>query len=225
MLVPDTLDPPLCRSARMRMVSEQIVARGVIDHRVVAAMKAVPRHLFVPEELKRSAYADCPLPIGHGATISQPYIVGLMTSLISITPGDRVLELGTGSGYQAALLGVLAGEVISFERIPELATTARENLSRINITNVTIIEGDGTAHLKDYGAFDAILVTAASPTLPNYLRKSLRPDGRCVVPVGSPDSQVLMRMKNRGGQILITHHGGVRFVPLIGENAWNSENT
>ena len=207
------------------MVSEQIVARGVVEHRVIAAMKAVPRHLFVPEELKASAYADRPLPIGHGATISQPYIVGLMTNLLSITPGDRVLELGTGSGYQAALLGVLAGEVISFERIANLATTARENLSLIDINNVTVIEGDGTAHLREYGTFDAILVTAASPVLPDYLRESLRQDGRCVVPVGSPDSQILVRMKKRGGQFLITHHGGVRFVPLIGEKGWKTDNS
>lgn len=207
------------------MVSEQIVARGVVEHRVIAAMKAVPRHLFVPEELKASAYADRPLPIGHGATISQPYIVGLMTNLLSITPGDRVLELGTGSGYQAALLGVLAGEVISFERIANLATTARENLSLIDINNVTVIEGDGTAHLREYGTFDAILVTAASPVLPDYLRESLRQDGRCVVPVGSPDSQILVRMKKRGGQFLITHHGAVRFVPLIGEKGWKTDNS
>ena len=207
------------------MVSGQIAARGVIDHRVIAAMKAVPRHLFVPEELKANAYDDRPLPIGHGATISQPYIVGLMTSLLSITPGDRVLELGTGSGYQAALLGILAGEVISFERIADLATTAKENLSLVGISNVIVIEGDGTALLSDYGTFDAILVTAASPILPDYLQKSMRPDGRCVVPVGSPDSQILVRMKKRAGQILITHHGGVRFVPLIGENAWNTDSS
>jgi len=207
------------------MVSEQIIARGVVEHRVIAAMKAVPRHLFVPEKLKASAYADRPLPIGHGATISQPYIVGLMTNLLSITPGDRVLELGTGSGYQAALLGVLAGEVISFERIPNLATIARENLSLIDINNVTVIEGDGTAHLREYGTFDAILVTAASPVLPDYLRESLRQDGRCVVPVGSPDSQILVRMKKRGGQFLITHHGAVRFVPLIGEKGWKTDNS
>jgi len=207
------------------MVSTQIAGRGVGDHRILAAMKAVPRHLFVPEELKASAYADRPLPIGHGATISQPYIVGLMTNLLSITPGDRVLEIGTGSGYQAALLGVLAGEVISFERIADLAVIARENLSLIDITNVTVIEGDGTTNLGNYGTFDAILITAASPILPDYLRKSLRPDGRCVVPVGSPDSQILVRMKKRGGQFLITHHGGVRFVPLIGEKAWNADNS
>ena len=163
------------------MVSGQIAARGVIDHRVIAAMKAVPRHLFVPEELKANAYDDRPLPIGHGATISQPYIVGLMTSLLSIKPGDRILEIGTGSGYQAALLGILSGEVISFERITNLATTARENLSLIGISNVTVIEGDGTALLRDYGTFDAILVTAASPILHDYLQKSMRPAGRCAV--------------------------------------------
>jgi protein-L-isoaspartate(D-aspartate) O-methyltransferase len=206
--------------ARQEMVSTQIMARGVTDPRVVAAMRAVPRHLFVPEGWQRQAYLDTPLPIGEGQTISQPYIVALMTALLSLKSTDRVLEIGTGSGYQAAILGMLAAEVISIERIAVVAARAEEHLRQTGITNVTVLVQDGTGGYPPAAPYDAILVTAGTPTVPPPLLAQLADHGRLVAPVGGQDVQELVLIKREGDQYREYPEGAVRFVPLIGEHGW-----
>jgi protein-L-isoaspartate(D-aspartate) O-methyltransferase len=205
---------------RQRMVDLQIASRGVKDERVLAAMRSIPRHLFVPLSLRDAAYNDCPLPIGRGQTISQPYIVAVMTELLQLKPVDRVLEIGGGSGYQAAILGALAREVISIERIPEVAETARENLADAGTKNVTIVIGDGTLGYPERAPYDAILITAAAPDVPPPLIGQLAEGGRMVAPVGSRDLQELVRYTKRGGAIAREYFGGVVFVPLLGEYGW-----
>ncbi|MGB4236046.1 MAG: protein-L-isoaspartate(D-aspartate) O-methyltransferase [Methanoregulaceae archaeon] len=205
---------------RQRMVDLQIAARGVKDSRVLAAMRSVRRHLFVPLSFRDSAYNDSPLPIGSGQTISQPYIVAVMTELLRLHPGDRVLEIGCGSGYQAAILGTLAREVISIERLPEIARMARENLSREGIGNVTVVVGDGTLGYPERAPYDAILVTAAAPRVPPPLLEQLAEGGRLVAPVGSRDLQELVRCTKRDNTIDREHFGGVVFVPLLGQQGW-----
>jgi len=210
-------------SARERMVATQIVVRGVRDERVLSAMRRVPRHLFVPAEARSSAYSDYPLPIGHGQTISQPYIVAMMTSLLLLQPNDRVLEIGAGSGYQAAVLGILVREVISFERIPEVAQLARENLAHAGITNVRVVIGDGTLGFPGGAPFNGILITAATPSIPQPLVEQLAEGGRLVAPVGSRDLQELVRLTRMGHDLTRESFGGVVFVPLLGKTGGNSE--
>ncbi|NYT07679.1 MAG: protein-L-isoaspartate(D-aspartate) O-methyltransferase [Methanomicrobiales archaeon] len=205
---------------RRRMVEMQIAARGVKDERVLAAMRSVPRHLFVPLTFREGAYNDCPLPIGRGQTISQPYIVAVMTELLRLEPGDRVLEIGGGSGYQAAILGTLARDVISIERIPEVARMAEENLSETGIVNVTIVIGNGTLGYPDKAPYDAILITAAAPEVPPPLIDQLAEGGRLVAPVGSRDLQELVRCTKKEGAITREYFGGVVFVPLLGRHGW-----
>ena len=207
---------------RRRMVDLQIASRGVKDDRVLAAMRSVPRHLFVPISFREAAYNDCPLPIGRGQTISQPYIVAVMTELLQLTPGDRVLEIGGGSGYQAAILGTLAREVISIERIPDVAEMAKENLSGAGITSVTIVIGDGTLGYPAKAPYDAILITAAAPDLPPPLIDQLAEGGRLVAPVGSRDLQELVRCTKKEGAVTREYFGGVVFVPLLGEYGWQA---
>ena len=207
-------------SARERMVATQIAARGVGDEQVLAAMRRVPRHLFVPAEVRGSAYSDYPLPIGHGQTISQPYIVAMMTSLLQIQPDDRLLEIGSGSGYQAAVLGILAREVISIERIPEVAQLARKNLADAGITNVTVVIGDGTLGFPGGAPYDGVLITAATPSIPSPLVEQLAEGGRIVAPVGSRDLQELVRLTRKGHDLIRESFGGVVFVPLLGEYGW-----
>ena len=207
-------------SARERMVATQIAARGVGDEQVLAAMRRVPRHLFVPAEVRGSAYSDYPLPIGHGQTISQPYIVALMTSLLQIQPDDRLLEIGSGSGYQAAVLGILAREVISIERIPEVAQLARKNLADAGITNVTVVIGDGTLGFPGGAPYNGVLITAATPSIPSPLVEQLAEGGRIVAPVGSRDLQELVRLTRKGHDLTRESFGGVVFVPLLGEYGW-----
>jgi len=202
------------------MVQEQIQARGVTDRRVLEVMKEVPRHIFVPERLRHAAYEDTPLPIGHGQTISQPYIVALMTELLELTPNDRVLEIGTGSGYQAALLSRLAREVISIERIPALADEAGKHLTEFGADNVRVRTANGSLGVPDLGPFDAIVITAAAPDIPKSLISQLREGGRLVTPVGGPEVQTLIRVRIKDGRPVATMHGGVRFVPLIGVEGW-----
>ena len=207
-------------SARERMVATQIAARGVGDEKVLAAMRRVPRHLFVPAEVRGSAYSDYPLPIGHGQTISQPYIVAMMTSLLQIQPDDHLLEIGSGSGYQAAVLGILAREVISIERIPEVAQLARKNLADAGITNVTVVIGDGTLGFPGGAPYDGVLITAATPSIPSPLVEQLAEGGRLVAPVGSRDLQELVRLTRKGHDLTRESFGGVVFVPLLGEHGW-----
>jgi protein-L-isoaspartate(D-aspartate) O-methyltransferase len=202
------------------MVESQIAPRGVRDPRVLAAMREVPRHLFVPDSQKFAAYQDRPLPIGSGQTISQPYIVALMTALLEPAAGDTVLEIGAGSGYQAAVLGRLVARVITLERLPEIATSARERLHRLGITNVEVEVGDGTKGFPARAPYQGILITAATPEVPEPLLDQLAEGGRLVAPVGGRDVQELIRVLKHGGQVVREFHGAVCFVPLIGEFGW-----
>lgn len=207
---------------RLLMVETQIASRGIRDPGVLEAMREVPRHVFVPAELAGAAYHDRPLPIGHGQTISQPYIVALMTELLSLQPGDRVLEIGTGSGYQAAILAHLSAEVISIERIEPVAERARTLLSGIGIRNITIITGDGTEGYSPRAPYDGIIITASTPGIPPPLEKQLADGGRLVAPVGGRDMQELIRLIRHGEEIERESFGGVMFVPLIGRHGWPS---
>jgi protein-L-isoaspartate(D-aspartate) O-methyltransferase len=202
------------------MVERQIEARGVRDQRVLAAMREVPRHLFIPPPHDRDAYADCPLPIGNSQTISQPYIVALMTELLHPKPGDHVLEIGAGSGYQAAVLSVLVRDVTTVERLAPVADLARHNLAALGYNNVTVIVGDGTMGYAEHSPYDGIIITAATPEIPAPLIGQLAEGGRLVAPVGGRDVQELVVLEKLQGRISTEHHGGVRFVPLIGEHGW-----
>ena len=207
-------------AARNRMVDTQIKIRGVDDLRVLAAMRRVPRHRFVPQHLWDQAYNDYPLPIGEDQTISQPYIVALMTEALELLAGDRVLEIGTGSGYQAAVLAELAAEVYSIDRLPSLAEKARQALAELGYTNFQIRVGDGTQGWPEKAPFDAILVTAGSPQVPRPLIDQLALGGRLVVPVGDRFSQTLTRVRQTQEGIKFDYLGGCRFVRLIGKYGW-----
>jgi protein-L-isoaspartate(D-aspartate) O-methyltransferase len=209
--------------ARERMVEEQIERRGVADPHVLDAMRSVPRHLFVPDDSQYLAYADAPLPIGKRQTISQPYIVALMTELLELLGHETVLEIGTGSGYQAAILSYLARKVYSLERIEDLASKASEVLSSLNINNVEIIVGDGTQGLQEHGPYQAIIVTAAAPRVPEPLKVQLADGGRLVLPVGGQMGQVLERWLRKGDVYSHESVAPVAFVPLIGEDGWDSD--
>jgi protein-L-isoaspartate(D-aspartate) O-methyltransferase len=187
-------------------------------------MRKIPRHVFIPPPHDRSAYHDNPLPIGSGQTISQPYIVALMTELLDPGPTDRILEIGGGSGYQAAILAVLAKRVITIERIPEVADLARSNLEKLGITNAELIVGDGTLGYPAAAPYGGIIITAATPQIPKHLVDQLEEGGRLVAPVGDRDIQELIRIVKQEGRLMETHHGGVRFVPLIGRYGWEGGN-
>ncbi|HSP94963.1 MAG TPA: protein-L-isoaspartate(D-aspartate) O-methyltransferase [Thermoanaerobaculia bacterium] len=202
---------------RARMVESQIVARGVHDARVLAAMRSVPRHLFVDPVQSAQAYEDHPLPIAGNQTISQPYIVALMTELAEITPGEKVLEIGTGSGYQSAVLSLLAKQVYSVEIVPELASASAERLRRLGYSNVTVREGDGYRGWGEHAPFDAIIVTAAPDRIPGPLLDQLAPGGRLVIPVGSFFQELKVLSKDKNGQISEKDILPVRFVPMTGE--------
>lgn len=202
------------------MVETQIAGRGVRNEAVLAAMVEVPRHLFVPERLRGEAYADRPLGIGEGQTISQPYMVAIMTETLAVRPTDRVLEIGTGSGYQTAVLARLAARVISVERHAPLADRARETLGRLGVTNVEILVGDGTEGAPDHAPFDRILVTAGAPAVPDALRSQLANGGRLVIPVGPSGFQHLT-IVDRDDEQFVTREGeACVFVPLIGRHGW-----
>jgi len=205
---------------REAMVRNQIEARNVRDPRVLAAMRAVPRHCFVPEYETASAYHDSPLPIGQGQTISQPYIVALMSEMLELTGDERVLEIGTGSGYQAAVLARLAAEVITVERFESLAQEARERLQGLGIDNVHVEVGDGSLGWPACAPYDAIIVTAASPEVPPPLEEQLAEGGRLIVPAGPRWTQQLVRVRRVHGQLKRERTIGVAFVPLIGEHGW-----
>lgn len=201
----------------MRMVERDLVARGVVDPRVLDAMRTVPRERFVEDHLASVAYADHPLRIGKGQTISQPFIVAAMAEAAELTPTDRVLEIGTGSGYGAAVLGAVAGEVWTIERHERLATEARERLEALGYANVHVLEGDGTLGLADEAPFDAIVVTAGAIEVPATLVDQLIDEGRLIVPVGRGGFQSLLRIRRRGDATTVEDLGAVAFVPLVGE--------
>jgi len=210
--------------ARKRMVETQIVARGIHDRRVIEAMLKIPRHLFVEEAMAAQAYNDNPLPIGEKQTISQPYMVALMTELLELKGKEKVLEIGTGSGYQAAVLAVLAERVCTMERIRPLAMRARKVLDGLGLLNVNIRVADGTCGWEDEAPFDAILVTAGAPEIPNTLVSQLAVGGRLVLPVGDQFSQTLVRIvRQRDGSCTIEDSIGCRFVKLVGKHGWESE--
>ena len=211
------------RRLREKMVTTQIEARGIHDLRVLEAMRKVPRHLFVGEALEHQAYGDFPLPIGEGQTISQPYIVAEMTQALELTKDDRVLEIGTGSGYQAAILAELAFRVYTIERVRELFIGARKLLDRLGYHNVVAKYSDGTLGWPDESPFDAIIVTAGAPGVPERLVTQLNMGGRMVVPVGDRWSQTLLKIRKDEDGAHATDLGGCRFVKLIGENGWKDE--
>ena len=209
------------KRSRERMVREQIEPRGVSDLEVLRAMRKVPRHLFVDEALIPQAYENHPLPIGHGQTISQPYVVAWMTELLGIKPGMRVLEIGTGSGYQTAILAELGASVFSVERVKELAALARTRLADMRYLRVRIKLDDGTMGWPDEAPFDRILVTAAGPKVPEPLVDQLADPGRLVIPVGaSRRDQALMLVQKENGRVVSHNMGGVMFVDLVGAHGW-----
>lgn len=205
------------------MVDYQIISRGIDDPLVVEAMRRVHREAFVPDSLRDAAYEDGPLPIGAGQTISQPYIVALMTDALELRGGERVLDIGTGSGYAAAVLACIAAEVFSIERIPELAERARKNLVAEGFDNVRVRCGDGTIGWPEEAPFDGITVAAGAPAVPDALKHQLAVGGHLVIPVGSEHiSQSLMRITRVAPDEFRTENlGGVRFVPLLGEQGWS----
>lgn len=214
----------LFKKQRIRMVESQIRARGISDPRVLSAMENIPRHLFVDGGLQEQAYQDNPLPIGEGQTISQPYIVALMTEAMEITKKDKVLEIGTGSGYQTAILADLADQVFSIERIAVLASIARKRLDALGYFNVALRVGDGTYGWKEEAPFTAIIVTAGGPALPQHLLSQLAVGGRMVVPIGDRQMQTLYKITKLSEDVddlRKENLGGVRFVDLIGDYAWS----
>jgi len=205
---------------RERMVDEQLARRGVGDERVLAAMRRVPRHRFVQEALRDRAYGDHPLPIGEEQTISQPYIVGLMTALLELTGREKVLEVGTGSGYQTAVLALLARRVCSIERLPRLAERARATLEALGYDNVWVRVGNGTLGWPDEAPFDRILVAAGGPAVPPPLFQQLVPGGRMVLPIGDAENQTLTVVDNDHGRMRTRAVGDCKFVKLVGKYAW-----
>ena len=206
---------------RERMVKEQIEARGITDERVLAVLRQVPRHLFVDEALQAQAYADHPVPIGLGQTLSQPYIVALMTSLLVVRPQMRILEIGTGSGYQAAILAAMEADVFTVERIKQLYTMVRSRLLRMKYFNIRVKLDDGTLGWPEEGPFDRIIVTAGGPEVPAPLLAQLADPGIMVIPVGvSKRDQRLLRIFKKEGRIHQEDQGAVAFVDLVGSHGW-----
>ena len=205
---------------RAAMVEWQLRQRGIRDPRVLDAMREVPRHEFVPPQLLSQAYDDCPLPIGEGQTISQPYMVAAMTEAAELTGGETVLEVGTGSGYQAAILARLATRVYTIEQHASLSAAAEERLRRLGCTNVTFIVGDGSLGYPEAAPYEAIIVTAGAPEVPPTLLEQLADGGRLVIPVGRCDSQELLLVRKLGGEMTRETVNYCRFVPLTGRYGW-----
>lgn len=205
------------------MVAEQLMERDIRDQRVLEAMKTVPRHLFVPPEHRHLAYADGPLPIGGGQTISQPYIVALMTQMLRLVGDENVLEIGTGSGYQAAILAHLAREVHTIERYARLAENAAGVLKELGLANVHVHIGDGSQGLAEFSPYQAILVTAAAPEAPQSMLDQLDDDGRLVIPVGGQTGQYLQRWQRHGAGFTQEVLVPVAFVPLRGQSGWKED--
>lgn len=209
-------------AARQEMVRTQLYGRGIRDVRVLDAMARVPRHEFVDARYRDQAYEDHPIPIAEGQTVSQPYIVAITLEALALEPSHVVLEIGTGSGYQTALLAELAGHVYSVERHATLARAAEGTLARLGYTNVTVVVGDGSQGLAAHAAFDAIAVSAAAPEIPASLFEQLREGGRIVIPVGPAEAQELQLVRKCEGKPLVTVLEGCRFVPLIGGQGYPS---
>jgi len=205
---------------RRLMVSEQLRSRGIRDERVLDAMLRVPRHEFLEPEFEEQAYEDHPIPIGSGQTVSQPYIVAAMLESLNIGPGDTVLEVGTGSGYQSALLSLLAARVYSIERHPELAEEAQRRLERLGYRNVMVFVGDGSQGLSEYAPFDEITVGAAAPRVPDALFQQLGNGGRMILPVGNSETQELWLVTKENGKPMVKRMEACRFVPLIGSQGF-----
>ncbi len=209
--------------ARDQMVAEQLASRGITDPRVLQAMSEVPRHLFVPEEYREKAYTDGPLPIGEDQTISQPYIVALMTQLLHLKGDETVLEIGTGSGYQAAILGKLARQVYTIERFDPLARHAARTLHALDYTNLVVMTGDGSRGLLAHGPFDSILITAATPRVPLIILEQLTEGGHLVLPLGGEKGQMLERWTRHGNHYHHEDIAPVAFVPLRGKLGWQEK--
>jgi len=208
---------------RLRMIAEQIAGRDIDDQLVLQAMRKVPRHCFVPVENRHLAYADCPLPIGQEQTISQPYIVALMTQLLLLQGNETVLEIGTGSGYQAAILGTIVQQVYTMERHKRLADHAASVLTELGLTNVEVKVGDGSLGWPEHAPYNAILATAAAPRVPQALLDQLADGGRLVLPVGSRGGQYLERWFRFGEKLHREQGVPVAFVPLVGKSGWSEE--
>ncbi|MGC2474287.1 MAG: protein-L-isoaspartate(D-aspartate) O-methyltransferase [Candidatus Sulfotelmatobacter sp.] len=212
MIVPD---PDSYSDLRRQMVELQLRARGIADERLLTAMRRVPRHEFAPEQYRSQAYEDYPLPIAEGQTISQPYIVALMLEALALSPSDKVLEVGTGSGYVTALLAEMVSEVISIERHPVLADSARAQLATMGYQNLIVLAGDGTRGVPQFAPYDAIVVSAAAAELPQELVDELAEGGRMIIPIGTGDSQQLQFIYKETGEIKTRMRELCRFVPLI----------
>jgi len=206
--------------AREEMINYQIKRRGIKDEKVIQAMKIIPREKFVLPENEKEAYLDSPLPIGLGQTISQPYMVALMTECLSLKGNEKVLEIGTGSGYQAAILSKIVKEVFTIERFEALASRAEKIFQTLGINNIKVIVGDGTAGLREYSPYDGIIVTAGAPEIPKVLIEELVEGGRIVIPVGNSFLQDLLRGIKVKGKLRIQNYGGCVFVPLVGKYGW-----
>jgi len=207
---------------RERMVREQLMPRGIKNQRVLDAFRKVERHKFIPEDLRNSAYADFPIPIGEGQTISQPYIVALMTECLNLNGQDKVLEIGTGSGYQAAILAELVKEVYTIERFETLAKRAEAILNEFGYTNIKIKVGDGTLGWEEAAPFDKIMITAASPQIPLPLTEQLKENGKLILPLGESFSQVLTLVEKKKDKFEFMDICGCVFVPLIGKHGWSN---
>ena len=205
---------------RRRMVEEQLIPRGIKNKRVLDAFYKVPRHRFVPEELRGSAYSDYPIPISEGQTISQPYIVALMTECLGLTGQEKVLEIGTGSGYQTAILAELAREVYSIERFPALVKKAEGLLNELGYANIKIRCADGTMGWPEAAPFDRIIITAASPRIPLPLTEQLKENGKMLLPLGETFSQVLTQVEKKDNKLQSIQICGCVFVPLVGKYGW-----
>ncbi len=217
-----TIKKDIYARARKTMVETQLLPRGIRQSEVVDAMLTVPRHLFVPEGIAAQAYSDYPLPIGEGQTISQPYIVAFMTEALALTGTEKVLEIGTGSGYQSAVLSHVAARVFSIETIAVLATRARRLLDSLHYSNVIIKVGDGTLGWADHSPFDAIIVTAGGPSIPNSYLNQLSEGGRLIIPVGNETVQEMVLVTKKSGRFTESKLGGCKFVKLVGKHGWQS---
>lgn len=208
-------------TGRLRMVQDQLLGRDIRDPRTLAAMTEVPRHFFVDDAMQGRAYGDHPLPIGAGQTISQPYIVAYMTQALGLLGGEKVLEIGTGSGYQAAILSRMCRQVFTVERINSLLAGARRIFDRLRYFNIRAKLDDGTLGWPEFAPYDAIIVTAGGPEIPEPLIAQLADPGRLIIPVGDQNEQVLQLLEKKEGQVAVTSLAGVRFVDLVGEHGWN----